>query len=78
VSLFSLKISEGGIAELSFLESYNTGILIVEGDIKVNRSRKARGNQFIFLLHNGGKASILKYFTPAFRSQFVPAKYGQS
>lgn len=53
VSLFSFKISEGGVAELSFPESYNTGILVIEGKVTVNHSQKAIENQFIYFGHNG-------------------------
>ena len=37
----------------SFKESYNTGILVVEGEIKINNSKTASENSFILFGHDG-------------------------
>ena len=44
---------KGGSADFSFPESYNTGILIIEGDVLLNESVKVHENQFVYFGHKG-------------------------
>jgi hypothetical protein len=53
VNLFNFRMTQGAVADFSFPESYNSGILVVEGEVKINNSVKASENQFIYFGHNG-------------------------
>jgi hypothetical protein len=53
VNLFNSRLKSGVKADFSFPESFNTGILIVEGEVIVNQSEKAAENQFIYFGHSG-------------------------
>jgi quercetin 2,3-dioxygenase len=53
MNLFNMRLTSGANADFSFPESYNTGILIIEGDVVINRSIKAAENQFIHFGHSG-------------------------
>ncbi|HUX97490.1 MAG TPA: pirin family protein [Bacteroidales bacterium] len=53
VNLFNVRMLAGSSAEFSFPESYNSGILIVEGDLTINLSAKASENQYVYFGHNG-------------------------
>lgn len=53
VSLFNVRLLKGGSADFSFPESYNSGILIIEGDILLNDSVQVNENQFVYFGHKG-------------------------
>lgn len=53
VNLFNVKLASGSFTDFSFPESYNSGILVVEGEIMINRSEKVSENQFVHFGHNG-------------------------
>jgi redox-sensitive bicupin YhaK (pirin superfamily) len=53
VNLFNMKLIEGAKAHLSFDKTYNTGMLVIEGEIKINNSDVAPENYFIFFGHDG-------------------------
>jgi len=53
VNLFNAKLTAGGKAELSFSKSYNTGMLVIEGEIKVNNSITVPVDHFILFGHDG-------------------------
>ena len=52
VSLFNAKLKKGVRANFNFNKSHNTGMLVIEGDLKVNDSGKAPENNFILFGHN--------------------------
>lgn len=51
VNLFNAKLSAGGKAEFSFSKLFNTGMLVIEGEIKINNSMTAPENNFILFGH---------------------------
>lgn len=52
VSLFNAKLISGAKACFTFKKSFNTGMLVIEGEIKVNNSKIAPENNFILFGHN--------------------------
>jgi hypothetical protein len=53
VSLFNAKLIPGAKAGFSFNKNYNTGMLVIEGELKVNNSYTAPENHFILFGHDG-------------------------
>ncbi len=53
VNLFNVRMLAGSSAEFSFPESYNSGILVVEGEVRINKSAQASENQFVYFGHEG-------------------------
>ena len=53
VNLFNAKLSAGAKAEFSFSKEFNTGMLVIEGEIKINNSKTAPENNFILFGHDG-------------------------
>jgi len=53
VNLFNAKLSAGAKAEFSFRKEFNTGMLVIEGEIKINNSKSAPENNFILFGHEG-------------------------
>lgn len=52
VNLFNAKLKSGAEAEFSFSKVFNTGMLVIEGEIKINNSTIAPENNFILFGHN--------------------------
>jgi len=53
VNLFNAKLIKGAKASFSFNKNYNTGILVIEGMVKINNSKTAPENHFILFGHDG-------------------------
>jgi redox-sensitive bicupin YhaK (pirin superfamily) len=53
VNLFNAKLTEGTIADFSFSETFNTGLLIIEGEIKINDSQIVGEDYFVLFRHKG-------------------------
>ena len=47
VNLFNAKLIHGAKACFTFNKNYNTGMLVIEGEIKINNSENAPENHFI-------------------------------
>ena len=58
VNLFNAKLFRGATAHFDFPENYNTAMLVIEGDIKINDSKTAPENHFILFGHDGEKFLI--------------------
>jgi len=58
VNLFNAKLGKGEKADFSFDKNFNTGMLVIEGEIKLNNSRTAEENYFIYFGHDGENISI--------------------
>jgi quercetin 2,3-dioxygenase len=58
VNLFNAKLKQGSSAEFSFGTGSNTGMLVIEGEIKVNDSKTAPEDNFILFDHSGEKIII--------------------
>jgi redox-sensitive bicupin YhaK (pirin superfamily) len=53
VNLFNAKLVKGTTTDFSFRENYNTGILIIEGEIKINDSEMVGEDSFVLFKHDG-------------------------
>ena len=58
VNMFNARLSKNAKAEFSFPESYNTGLLVIEGEIIINYSENAVENNFIYFTHKGTDITI--------------------
>jgi len=53
VNMFNAKLASGGTAEFHFGNKSNTGILIIEGKVRINNSGSAPEDNFILFGHDG-------------------------
>jgi len=58
VHLFNAKLNKGGKANFSFPENYNTAVLVIEGNIKVNNSEEITTDSLGLLANEGEKFSV--------------------
>jgi quercetin 2,3-dioxygenase len=58
VNLFNAKLIRQSKADFSFNKDFNTGMLVIEGEIKINNSRTASEDNFILFGHEGEAVSI--------------------
>jgi redox-sensitive bicupin YhaK (pirin superfamily) len=52
VNLFNAKLNKGATAEFSFNKNYNTGLLIIEGEVSINDSKPVSENYFVLMGHD--------------------------
>jgi redox-sensitive bicupin YhaK (pirin superfamily) len=57
VNLFNAKLEKGSAAEFSFSDKNNTGMLVIEGEVKVN-GRIAPEDNFVLFDHDGEDISL--------------------
>lgn len=53
VNLFNAKLLKGDKARFSFNKNYNTGMLVIEGEIRINDSETAPEDNLILFKHDG-------------------------
>lgn len=53
ISLFDVRLRRGTSTEFRFPANYNTGMLVIEGRIKINHSEVAPEDNFILMGHEG-------------------------
>jgi hypothetical protein len=53
MNMFNAKLIQGGKADFNFHEIFNTGMLVIDGEIKINNSKTASENYFILFGHDG-------------------------
>jgi len=58
VNLFNVNLIKGAIANFSFNKMYNTGMLIIEGEIKINNLKTAPENHFVLFGNDGENIKI--------------------
>ncbi len=58
LELQNARLNKGGKATFSFPASYNTGMVIVEGSIKVNDTEMANADQFVLFGNDGENITI--------------------
>jgi quercetin 2,3-dioxygenase len=58
VNLFNAKLKKGSKIDLSFSDKTNTGILVIEGEIKINNVKTAPEDHFILFGHDGEEITI--------------------
>ena len=61
VNLMNAKLNKGGKSDFSFPADYNSGLLVIKGEIKVNDSEVAPVNNFV-LFENTGEDFTLEAF----------------
>ena len=58
VNMFNAKLRKGRKADFRFDKKYNTGMLVIEGEIKINDSKTAVENYLILFGHDGEEIKI--------------------
>jgi redox-sensitive bicupin YhaK (pirin superfamily) len=58
VHLFNAKLNEGAKASFNFPANYNTGLLVIEGSIKVNGTENVPADHFALLENDGEEFTI--------------------
>lgn len=58
IQLYNVKVKKGTTITFNFPELYNTGILVVEGEIKVNDSEKAPVDNFVLFKNEGETITV--------------------
>lgn len=58
LNLFNAKLLQGDKARFIFKKEYNTGMLVVEGELKINESKTAADDHFILFGHDGEDITI--------------------
>jgi quercetin 2,3-dioxygenase len=58
VDLFNTKLALGSRVEFSFDNKCNTGMLIIEGEVRVNESRTVPEDNFILFGHDGEEIAL--------------------
>lgn len=53
INLINVKLNKGGKIVLNFPSDYNTGILVIEGKVKVNNATDVDVNQFVLFCNDG-------------------------
>src|SRR5450759_16163 len=53
VNMFNANLIKGARADFSFNKNFNTGMLVIEGEVKINNSKTASENYFILFGHDG-------------------------
>jgi hypothetical protein len=53
MNMFNARLIKGSVADFSFDREYNTGILMIEGEIKINNSEIIPENNFALFKHDG-------------------------
>lgn len=56
--LFNAKLKKGATANFSFPNNYNTALLVIEGDIKVNSTEEAPTDHFVLMANDGEAFTI--------------------
>lgn len=57
-NLFNARLTNGTTADFSFSKSFNTGLLIIEGEIKINDSKTVAEDNFVLFKHDGETFTI--------------------
>jgi redox-sensitive bicupin YhaK (pirin superfamily) len=52
-NMFNARLQKGTVADFSFNKDFNTGILIIEGEVRINDSSIAPVDHFVLFKHDG-------------------------
>jgi len=58
IHMFNVRLKKGGDATLNLPENFNTGILVIEGSVKVNGNETAPQDHFILFKNDGETISL--------------------
>jgi redox-sensitive bicupin YhaK (pirin superfamily) len=53
MNMFNARLTKGAKTDFSFSEKFNTGFLVIEGEVKINDSKIASEDTFILFKHEG-------------------------
>jgi hypothetical protein len=53
MNVFNAKLSKGATADFSFPSNYNTGFLVIDGEVSVNSEKPASEDSFIYFENKG-------------------------
>jgi redox-sensitive bicupin YhaK (pirin superfamily) len=58
VNLFNVKLTAGTAADFSFNETFNTGLLIIQGEIRINDSKTVNEDNFVLFKPDGESIKV--------------------
>jgi redox-sensitive bicupin YhaK (pirin superfamily) len=58
VNMFNARLKKGATADFFIDKNFNTGLLIVEGEVQINNSQTAPVDNFVLFRHDGEEFSI--------------------
>ena len=58
IEMYDIRLDENGEAELNLPASFNTGLLVVEGEILINENTKAAAHQYVQFKNEEGNIEI--------------------
>jgi quercetin 2,3-dioxygenase len=58
INLFDVRLNKNAHFDLEFPENFNTGVLIIEGNVKVNESEIVAADHFILFKNNGTEIKV--------------------
>ncbi|WP_432714814.1 pirin family protein [Pedobacter sp.] len=58
MEVYNLKLKAGASLQLNLPANYNTGLLVVEGNIKINQSSDAQQDQFVHFKNEGTEITV--------------------
>lgn len=58
LNLYNARLNKGGKARFSFPTSFNTGFVIIEGEILINNTEVAKTDQFVQFANDGSEIQI--------------------
>ncbi len=58
IEMYNARLNKGGVFEMNLPPNYNTGILIIEGSVKINDDKTAAENHFVLFENKGTKIKV--------------------
>lgn len=58
IEMYNARLNSGGKANFNFAANYNTGIVVIEGKVKINETEIANTNQFVHFKNQGEEIKI--------------------
>lgn len=58
MNIYNVRVKKGAFVDLSLAENHNTGILVIEGSVKINDSELAPTDNFILFNNDGTEIKI--------------------
>ncbi|MET3115564.1 redox-sensitive bicupin YhaK (pirin superfamily) [Pedobacter sp. CG_S7] len=58
MEVYNIKLKSGATVTFDFPADYNTGILVIEGDIKINNSENSNATHFVHFKNEGTQITI--------------------
>ena len=58
IEMYNARLKNGGKANFNFDPTYNTGFVVIEGKVRVNKDKTAHTNQFVYFKNEGVNIEI--------------------